>query len=32
MFSFMTPIVSKARRADIALEDCLLPADQTAAG
>ncbi len=32
MFSFMTPIVSKARRADITLEDCLLPPDQTAEG
>ncbi|KAG1659734.1 hypothetical protein FOA52_006004 [Chlamydomonas sp. UWO 241] len=30
MFSFMTPIVSKARNGTVELEDCLLPTDQTA--
>jgi hypothetical protein len=32
MFSFMTPIVSRARVGSVALDDCLLPTDQTADG
>ncbi len=28
----MTPIVSKARKQDVTLEDCVLPPDQTAEG
>lgn len=32
MFSFMTPVVSKARKEPIQVEDCLLPSDQTAQG
>ncbi|KAG1659736.1 hypothetical protein FOA52_006006 [Chlamydomonas sp. UWO 241] len=30
MFSFMTPMVSKARKGAVELNDCMLPTDQTA--
>ncbi|KAG1658983.1 hypothetical protein FOA52_008685 [Chlamydomonas sp. UWO 241] len=30
MFSFMTPMVSKARNGNVELNDCMLPTDQTA--